>query len=134
MNCISVLMTVGDCGNLTNPTNGQVSTSTGRTTFGQTATYSCDLGYNLVGGTQRTCQVTGVWSGSVPTCQGMLLLDPEYHVHVSQTMPCSRTYVSCNLITSHSVHCVSNMHVYHRIFFFDSCGLWDSECSSQWPS
>ena len=73
-------LTVVDCGNLTDPTNGQVST--GRTTFGQTATYSCDPGYNLVGGTQRTCQVTGVWSGSVPTCQGMLLLEPEYHAHV----------------------------------------------------
>ena len=82
MHRISILLTVVDCGNLTNPTNGQVSTSTGRTTFAQTATYSCDPGYNLVGSTQRTCQATGVWSGSVPTCQGKLLLEPEYHVHV----------------------------------------------------
>ena len=81
MHHTSILLTVVDCGNLTNPTNGQVNHTAG-TTFRQTATYSCDPGYNLVGGTQRTCQVTGVWSGSVPTCQGMLLLDPEYHVHV----------------------------------------------------
>ena len=80
MHRISILLTVVDCGNLTNPTNGQVST--GRTTFGQTATYSCDPGYNLMGSTQHTCQATGVWSGSVPTCQGMLLLELEYHVHV----------------------------------------------------
>ena len=30
--------------------------------------------YNLVGGSTRTCQATGVWSGSAPTCQRMLLL------------------------------------------------------------
>ena len=59
------------CGALANPVNGQVG-HTG-TTFGQTATYSCNTGYNLVGGSTRTCQATGVWSGSTPTCQGMLL-------------------------------------------------------------
>ena len=57
------------CGTLTNPANGQVSHTAG-TTFGQTATYSCDTGYNLVGDNTRTCQDTGVWSGSTPGCQG----------------------------------------------------------------
>ena len=61
---------VVDCGTLTNPANSQVS-YTGRTTFGQTATYSCNAGYNLVGNSTRTCE--GVWSGSEPTCQGVLL-------------------------------------------------------------
>ena len=61
-----------DCGTLNNPTNGKVS-YTGRTTFGQTATYSCNTGYSLVGDSSRTCQATGNWSGSVPTCQGILL-------------------------------------------------------------
>ena len=60
-----------NCGTLTNPTNGQVS-HTGGTTFGQIATYSCSTGYNLVGGSNRTCQATGVWLGSAPTCEGML--------------------------------------------------------------
>ena len=67
-----------DCGTLTDPTNGQVSHTAG-TTFEQAATYSCDRGYNLVGGSTRTCQATGVWSGSAPTCQGMLLKF-EYYV------------------------------------------------------
>ena len=66
------LSTVADCGPLTNPANGQVSHTAG-TTFGQTATYSCNTGYNLVGDSTRTCQATGVWSGSAPTCQGMNL-------------------------------------------------------------
>ena len=52
-----------DCGTLTDPTNGQVSHTAG-TTFEQTATYSCDRGYNLVGGSTRTCQATGVRSVS----------------------------------------------------------------------
>ena len=67
----SLLLAAVNCGTLTNPANGQVSQTAG-TTFGQTATYSCDTGYNLVGDGNRTCQATGGWSGSSPTCQGML--------------------------------------------------------------
>ena len=52
--CIYLLLTVVNCGNLTNPTNGQVSYTAG-TTLGQTATYSCNTGYNLVGNSTRTC-------------------------------------------------------------------------------
>ena len=63
--------TVVDCNTLTNPANGQVSTTAG-TTFGETATYSCNTAYNLVGDNTRTCQATGEWSGSEPTCQSML--------------------------------------------------------------
>ena len=68
-----------DCGTLNNLANGQVS-YTGRTTLGQTATYSCNTGYNLVGDNIRTCQATGNWSDSAPTCQGMLLMKLEYNV------------------------------------------------------
>ena len=67
-----------DCGTLTNPANGQVSYS-GRTTFGQTATYRCNSGYNLVGGSSRTCQATRRWSGSTPTCQSMLFISFKAH-------------------------------------------------------
>ena len=68
---VLLILTVVDCGTLTNPANGQVSHPTG-TTFGQTATYSCNTGYNLVGESTRTCQAIGVWSGSIPTCLSML--------------------------------------------------------------
>ena len=57
---------------LTQLTNGQFSHTRG-TTFGETANYSCNTGYNLVGDSTRTCQATGVWSGSAPTCQSELL-------------------------------------------------------------
>ena len=76
--CIYLLLTVVNCGNLTNPVNGQLSHTAG-TTFGQTGTYRCNTGYNLVGDNTRICLATGVWSGSAPTCQGMLL-----HATVSQ--------------------------------------------------
>ena len=61
-----------DCGSLTDPANGQVDLTSG-TTFGLNATYNCNTGYNLVGDSTRTCQATGNWSGSKPTCQGILL-------------------------------------------------------------
>ena len=64
--------TVVDCRTLHTPTNGQVSHPDG-TTFGQTATYSCKIGYNLVGDNARMCKADGMWSGSEPTCQGVLL-------------------------------------------------------------
>ena len=30
-----------------------------------------NTGYNLVGDSTRTCQATGNWSGSAPTCAGI---------------------------------------------------------------
>ena len=71
----SLHLTVVECKTVTSPTNGQVSHTTG-TTYRQTATYSCDTGYNLVGDNNRTCQATGVWSGNTPICQSMSLLEP----------------------------------------------------------
>ena len=65
--------TVVDCDTLSDPANGQVR-PTG-TTFGETAIYSCNTGYNLVGDNNRTCQATGEWSGSEPTCERKLLLN-----------------------------------------------------------
>ena len=59
-----------DCGDLDEPSNGQV-TLTG-TTFGSMATYECDSGFTLVGNQVRTCQDDGNWSGTEPVCDGML--------------------------------------------------------------
>ena len=62
--------TVVDCGSLGDPSNGQV-TLTG-TTVGSTATYECNTGFTLMGNIERTCQDDGDWSGTEPTCDGML--------------------------------------------------------------
>ena len=66
-------LTVVDCGALANPVNGSVDYNAG-TTFRQTANYSCNIGYRLVGDSTQTCQAIGEWSGSAPTCQGMPLV------------------------------------------------------------
>ena len=90
-----------NCGTLTNPVNGRVSHS-GGTTLGQIATYSCNTGYNLVGGSTRRCQArttTGFWSGSASTCRRMLLLT------VPSKMYAHDVFLSC----------------------FDSCELWQSD-------
>ena len=65
---LCLFSTAVNCGTLTNPANGRVS----YTTFA--ATYSCNTGFTLEGVSTRTCQAPGVWSGSAPTCHGMLLL------------------------------------------------------------
>ena len=44
--------------------------STDNRPVGTMATYSCDPGYTLNGGSTRTCQSGGTWSGSASTCKG----------------------------------------------------------------
>ena len=56
-----------DCGTLVNPANGAVDTASG-TTYGETATYTCDMGYGIQGDSLRTCGVDGLWTGNNPTC------------------------------------------------------------------
>ena len=59
-----------DCGSLPDPANGQVDHTAG-TSLEQTAIYSCNTGYTLVGDSTRTCEAIGNWSGSAPICQGV---------------------------------------------------------------
>lgn len=56
------------CPTLVAPTNGSVSRTQG--SFGQTATYGCDLGYDLSAALTRSCEANGKWSGGAtdPTC------------------------------------------------------------------
>ena len=68
-NHVFLFMTAVNCGTLSNPANGQVSHNAG-TTYGQTATYNCNTGYDLMGSSTRTCQSTRRWSESAPNCQG----------------------------------------------------------------
>ena len=64
---------IEDCGELTNPTNGQVVESP-NTLQDSVATYSCSIGFNLFGLATRTCTSTGsagIWNGTAPTCERM---------------------------------------------------------------
>ncbi|XP_047002642.1 protein lev-9-like [Schistocerca americana] len=56
-----------ECEELLEPDLGTV-TLTGRL-FGDRATYSCQLGYHVVGLRERTCQADGTWSGDAPACK-----------------------------------------------------------------
>jgi Sushi repeat (SCR repeat) len=55
-----------NCGPLSDPQNGSVFASD--TTYGAQATYSCLSGFVMTGDATRTCQASGAWSGSAPTC------------------------------------------------------------------
>ena len=67
------------CNALPAPDNGRVVFSTGVSaiySFGTVATYICDPGFGIVGGTiLRTCggdglTPNGTWTGSAPSCGG----------------------------------------------------------------
>ncbi|XP_052240048.1 fibropellin-1-like [Dreissena polymorpha] len=55
-----------DCGTLTNPTNGAVSTT--GTLQTSVATYTCSAGFRLTGVSTRTCVLGSGWSDVAPTC------------------------------------------------------------------
>ena len=55
-----------ECPRLDDPPDGTVSV-TGYS-IGDTATYSCDDGFDLVGEAMRTCMDNSQWSGDAPQC------------------------------------------------------------------
>ena len=66
--------TAVDCMALPNPTNGQVMAPSG-TTFNNTATYSCDGGYELNGPMTRMCGIDSSWTLTEPTCECKFVID-----------------------------------------------------------
>lgn len=67
------------CPELSAPLNGQVATGQ-LLSVGVVANYSCDNGYILVGDVNRRCEdmnrgTSGIWSGSMPECEGMYPMD-----------------------------------------------------------
>ena len=64
------------CDDLPDITNGRVSFSGSINFPGSTATYTCIVGYVLVGDGTRTCLESGLWSGIEPLCTGECLNKP----------------------------------------------------------
>ncbi|XP_060565072.1 complement component receptor 1-like protein [Ruditapes philippinarum] len=57
-----------NCGNLTDPDNGAVTTPDGTHT-GDVAQYTCVSTFKVVGTATRTCQQDTGWDGAAPTCE-----------------------------------------------------------------
>ena len=62
---------VSNCDDLQSPNNGSIKLT--GTSFGDTATYSCDMGFMLLGESTRTCEAGSFWSGVVPFCSRKLM-------------------------------------------------------------
>ena len=56
------------CPTLNDPANGNVNLS--GDTLRQTAEYTCNTGFSLVGDSILTCGPDGQWSGNPPVCEG----------------------------------------------------------------
>ena len=81
------------CHTLLTPSNGSLSCSNGIKT-NSTCSYSCDVGYQLIGSSQRTCQTTRFWSGVPTLCCPLQCpqLNPPDNGYIQ--LPCSRDYLS----------------------------------------
>ena len=63
-----------NCGDSGTPANG---TKTGTNfTYNSIITYSCNVGYNVMGADSLTCLSDGSWNGSVPSCVIVSCSDP----------------------------------------------------------
>ena len=66
--CISFYISQ-DCGSPTSPGNGTIELAdTGTTTYGATATQSCNIGFDLTGVANITCGADGNWSSPAVNC------------------------------------------------------------------
>ena len=84
-----------DCGDLDDPENGQVSLT--GTTFGSSATYTCNRGFELVGSRMRMCLASGEWMGDAPTCERKHFMFTSMHYCHAKTL-LSRTQLSIVVI------------------------------------
>ena len=85
----------GSCGTPSSLSNGLRRYSS--TIIGSTVTYTCNTGYlRTAGSSSRTCQSSGLWSGTHPTCEGksQVPLHLELYLVVE-----SISYTSCSLCT-----------------------------------
>ncbi|XP_043353707.1 kremen protein 1 isoform X6 [Dermochelys coriacea] len=63
---VESLQPVVSCGWLDHPTNGKKEGT--NYLLDSTIRFSCNQGYRLAGSEERTCQLTGVWSGGTTSC------------------------------------------------------------------
>lgn len=64
---------VADCGPLSIPVNGTkygtaVVSVLGDVDMPAVTSFECDIGFDLIGSSERTCLSNGTWSGLQPVC------------------------------------------------------------------
>ena len=64
---VSIFVAVS-CNDTGSPSNG--SRSGDDFTFGNTVSFKCNPGYEIIGSRNRTCTSSGTWSGIQPNCTG----------------------------------------------------------------
>ena len=81
------------CHTLLTPSNGSLICTDGGK-INSTCSYSCDVGYQLIGSSQRTCQPSSFWSGVSTLCRPLQCpqLNPPDNGYIQ--LPCSRNYLS----------------------------------------
>lgn len=67
-----------DCGDPGEPANGMKWLQS--TTLGSYVKYKCLEGFQIKGYAYRKCLSTGVWSGTLPTCEGKQVVEAEEYV------------------------------------------------------
>lgn len=91
-----------DCGEVNAPRNGRVSITS--TPSGATATYSCNVGYELEGNRVSMCKTDeGLWIGKPPICSGISYVHAYNPVH-----PCwtgNECHDACSLAAGPSLCC-----------------------------
>ena len=81
------------CHNLLTPTNGSLTCSNVNK-INSTCNYSCDVGYELIGSSQRTCQSNRFWSGLPTFCHPLQCPQLNLPGNGFIQLPCSRDYLS----------------------------------------
>ena len=81
------------CLTLLTPSNGSLTCSNSNKT-NSTCSYSCDVGYELIGSSQHTCQPSSFWSGEPSHCRPLQCsqLNPPDNGYIQ--LPCSHDYLS----------------------------------------
>ena len=84
------------CGLLPIPSNGRRSSS--QRNYNVSVDLSCNTGYILRGNSSRTCQSTGQWSGTQPTCDSKLFCPPRVWFQRMNDINCSHVMLLTTLV------------------------------------
>ena len=84
--------------------------------FGGKLTYTCEVGYVIIGDDERTCQADGTFSGTTPTCTGKLdVLHTFEIVHASKINVTNNSLNNCNPFSDFQKFLLEHLHQLTRM-------------------